>query len=132
MVFSLRSAVLAVAACVASVSANPMPAAEAAVVKDFGVVEQPAASHCTTTVAVLPHFTAGPVKTVWTSTETAIRIMDCGACDAVDLRYIPLGPGPVVFFTTTVTAATPSITNVLQCAGPSAAPAQATPAPSDY
>ncbi|KAM3515920.1 hypothetical protein MY11210_000460 [Beauveria gryllotalpidicola] len=70
---------------------------------------------CTTTVMRAAQYTWGPTDTVWTSTTTATEEVDCHGCDAVQTAYWPMGPGPVVFFSTTVTAATPSTATTLVC-----------------
>ncbi|EQL03406.1 hypothetical protein OCS_00865 [Ophiocordyceps sinensis CO18] len=125
---SLRRGILvAIAACLATVSANPLPAGEAEMLANSPDVAR--ASDCTTTVAIFPTFTFGPVRTVYTATTTATHLVDCGGCDHLALSYIHLGVGPVVFFTTTVTAPTPAVTTVLECGAPYGAAARATPAP---
>ncbi|KAM4062129.1 hypothetical protein HRG_008978 [Hirsutella rhossiliensis] len=126
-----RGVLLAIAACLAAVSANPLPANEAAAIPEAEMLvkEQPdavRASECTTTVPVFPTFTFGPVRTVYTTTTTATHLVDCGGCNHLALSYVHLGVGPVVFFTTTTTAQTPAATTVLECGN---RPAEATPAP---
>ncbi|QUC15961.1 uncharacterized protein UV8b_00202 [Ustilaginoidea virens] len=100
---------LSLAVALAAVAtANPLPEQEAPT------------GGCTKTIAVLPPFTWGPTSTVWTTTTTLTRPVDCGGCTSVATRDIEVGPGPVVFFTTTVTATGPSTTTVLACATPTA------------
>jgi hypothetical protein len=95
---------LTILAAAGTALATPIDARDAA-------VEEP----CTTTAMRVPTFTWGPTETVWTSTATATQEVDCNGCDAVQVSYFPFGPGPVVFFTTTVTAATASTTTELVC-----------------
>ncbi|PQK16246.1 hypothetical protein BB8028_0006g05670 [Beauveria bassiana] len=80
-------------------------------VRDAAVVEE----SCTTTVFHAAQYTFGPTQTVWTETATATQEVDCHGCDAIETSYLNFGPGPVVFFTTTVTAATPSTTTEMVC-----------------
>ncbi|KAM3521183.1 hypothetical protein MY4038_009134 [Beauveria bassiana] len=70
---------------------------------------------CTTTVYHGAQYTWGPTQTVWTETATTTQEVDCHGCDAMETSYMNYGPGPVVFFTTTVTAATPSTTTEMVC-----------------
>ncbi|KID88700.1 hypothetical protein MGU_04043 [Metarhizium guizhouense ARSEF 977] len=83
-----------------------------------GALNNPAAPDepgCTTTQVMFPQFTAGPTSTVWTSTATFTKSVDCGGCNEVQKSTLNMGPGPVVFFTTTVTAETASTTTVYAC-----------------
>ncbi|KAJ6780978.1 hypothetical protein PWT90_05403 [Aphanocladium album] len=64
-----------------------------------------------------PAFTWGPTSTVWTSTATVTHKINCGGCDTLQINYLPLGPGPAVFFTTTVTASTASTMTIPVCGG---------------
>ncbi|KAK8920623.1 hypothetical protein H634G_02236 [Metarhizium anisopliae BRIP 53293] len=83
-----------------------------------GALNNPAAPDepgCTKTMPVMPQMTAGPVETVWTSTATVTKSVDCGGCNEVQTAVMDLGPGPVVFFTTTTTVETASTTTVLAC-----------------
>ncbi|QPH04694.1 hypothetical protein C2857_001904 [Epichloe festucae Fl1] len=73
---------------------------------------------CTKTIFGIPPWTAGPTRTIWTTTTTSTKYVDCGGCTAVARSYLPLGPGPVLLFTTTVTAAEPKTTSVLACGKP--------------
>lgn len=75
-------------------------------------------SSCARTVFHAPQFTWGPTKTVWTSTTTATKAVYCGGCDELEITTLAFGPGPVVFFTTIVTASTASTTTVLVCDAP--------------
>lgn len=73
------------------------------------------APNCPHTVFHAPQFTWGPVATVWTETKTVTTEVNCSGCDDLVVTTIPFGPGPVVFFTTTVTASTASTTTVPVC-----------------
>ncbi|EXV01356.1 hypothetical protein X797_005452 [Metarhizium robertsii] len=84
-----------------------------------GALNNPAApdeSGCTATQRVAPHWTFGPTSTVWTSTATSTESVDCGGCNEVEASTFFLGMGPVVSFTTTITAETASTTTVFACA----------------
>lgn len=74
-----------------------------------------AGSDCTKFFPHADGFTFGPVSTVWTTTTTVTEQFDCGSCRAIRPNIIPLGPGPVIFFTTTVTAEGPSTTYEAAC-----------------
>ncbi|KAM3504422.1 hypothetical protein MY10362_003583 [Beauveria mimosiformis] len=80
-------------------------------VRDVAAVEE----SCTTTMMQAPHYTFGPTSTVWTETATATQEVDCGGCDAVATSEMYFGPGPVVIYSTTVTAATPWTTTEWVC-----------------
>lgn len=112
---SLSRGFIALALVSSLASANAMPAVESVV----------PSGHCTTTAALFPTITFGPVYTVFTATTTATRLVDCGDCDTLAISHVHVGPGPVVFFTTTVTATTPAVTTVLKCGHQT--PAGATP-----
>ncbi|KAH6880378.1 hypothetical protein B0T10DRAFT_551613 [Thelonectria olida] len=71
---------------------------------------------CPTTIHILPPMTAGPTRTVWTTTSTQTVTIDCGGCTTYSVSYVHLGPGPVVIYTTTTTVAQPSVTTALKCA----------------
>lgn len=75
----------------------------------------PSTSGCTKQLFHAQAFTWGPVRTIWTSTATVTRKVNCGPCTALQLNYFPQGPGPVVFFPTTVTATTASTTTIPVC-----------------
>lgn len=64
-----------------------------------------------------PHYTWGPTLTIWTSTTTVTEKINCEGCTSVQLDYLHFGPGPVISFNTTVTAATPSTLKVPACGG---------------
>ncbi|TQV90686.1 hypothetical protein V2A60_006897 [Cordyceps javanica] len=99
-------ALLAVATSTAS--AKPVVAAAAE--------EAPASTTaCVYTENRWPGYTWGPTSTTWTSTVTATNTVDCGGCDSAEYHDQYMGPGPVVFFTTTVTAETASTTTVMEC-----------------
>ncbi|KAJ4159120.1 uncharacterized protein LMH87_008035 [Akanthomyces muscarius] len=72
-------------------------------------------SSCVHTVFHAPQYTWGPTETVWTSTATVTKEVDCGGCEELETTTLVFGPGPVVFFTTTVTASTASTTTVQVC-----------------
>ncbi|RDA92156.1 hypothetical protein CP533_5609 [Ophiocordyceps camponoti-saundersi (nom. inval.)] len=57
----------------------------------------------------------GPVRTVWTTTTTTTRSIECSACPEVTVSWLFLGVPPVARFTTTTTAKTASTTSVLAC-----------------
>jgi hypothetical protein len=71
---------------------------------------------CTAHVLAGQQFTHGPIKTVWTSTTTVTSPVDCGTCKHVMPSFYPIGPGPVIFFTSTVTATEPTTVSVPVCA----------------
>ena len=71
---------------------------------------------CTAHVLTGPKYTHGPIKTVWTSTTTVSNPVDCGTCKHVMPTFYPAGPGPVIFFTSTVTATEPTTVSVPVCA----------------
>lgn len=104
-----------VAVMAASVQGNPVPQMD----DEPNMAARDAyEAGCTLTVPIFPPFTAGPTYTVWTTTTTKTRHVDCGSCTAVTTSHLPFGPGPVVFFTTTVTATEPRKTTVLACGKP--------------
>ncbi|KOS22652.1 hypothetical protein ESCO_003640 [Escovopsis weberi] len=71
---------------------------------------------CTATVLALPDVHLGPTSTVFPSTSTAIRSVDCGACAAVTTSQFRVGVLPVVQFTATVTADAPATVTSFACA----------------
>ncbi|OAQ62207.1 hypothetical protein VFPPC_07140 [Pochonia chlamydosporia 170] len=71
---------------------------------------------CTTVIPILPAWTWGPTRTIWTTTTTATAHVDCGLCTAIARTYLNLGVPPVVIFNDTTTVAVPSTTTVLRCA----------------
>ncbi|EPS40955.1 hypothetical protein H072_5106 [Dactylellina haptotyla CBS 200.50] len=73
-------------------SALALPAADAA-----------PASQCTSTLRYLPTMNLSPTETVYLTTVTRVSHVDCSGCAAVTAVPVPLGPGPVVFKTTTTT-----------------------------
>lgn len=118
MASSVRRAVLlALTAGLAAVAAAPPPAHDAA--------EPAAAGDYTTTMPLFPTFTHGPTRTRYTATTTVTGRVDCDGCRHLAMSYVNLGVGPVVIYTTTVVARTPSATTVFECAST----AQATGAP---
>ncbi|KAM3556439.1 hypothetical protein MY1884_005072 [Beauveria asiatica] len=80
-------------------------------VRDAAAVEE----SCTSTVMRMNTYTFGPTSTTWTETATETQEVDCGGCNAVATSDRYLGPGPVVFFTTTETATTPTTTTEMVC-----------------
>ncbi|KAH7322938.1 hypothetical protein B0I35DRAFT_476833 [Stachybotrys elegans] len=82
------------------------PAAAAAAAPDDG---------CTSTLVLLPSLTNGPTKTVYARTRTSTATVECGSCVAVQTDHLPLGPGPVVFYTTTVTARRATVETAYVC-----------------
>lgn len=94
-------------------SANPDPQTDKA-----GDEHEASPPGCTKTIFGIPPWTTGPTRTIWTTTTTSTKYVDCGGCTAVAKSFLPLGPGPVLLFTTTVTAAEPRTTSVLACGEP--------------
>jgi hypothetical protein len=80
---------------------------------------------CPTVKFVNPTLTFGPTSTFYTATATTTETLDCGPCIAVKPSTLALGPGPVVFFTTAITAPQPSYTTEYVCATHAAAAAAA-------
>ncbi|KAG5999437.1 hypothetical protein E4U21_006817 [Claviceps maximensis] len=70
---------------------------------------------CTLTLWEFPPFVFGPTRTVYTTTATTTSSVDCGLCKAVVTSDFPDGPGPVVFFSTTITEATPTTVTDFAC-----------------
>ncbi|CAH0058573.1 unnamed protein product [Clonostachys solani] len=79
-------------------------------------------SQCQSVLPILPKFTFGPTRTVFTTTTTHTSTVDCGICEDVVPVIVPLGIPPVVLFTATTTASTPYVTTEYECGS--------TPAPS--
>lgn len=79
--------------------------------------DKSSATSCPKRLFHAPHFTWGPTRTVWTSTTTVTQEVDCGGCSDLQIVHLPFGPGPAVFFNTTVTATTASTTTVAACGG---------------
>lgn len=122
-------------ALVGASMANPVPQMDnVAAIGDLDgrdVIYDPTAtspSACTTVIPILPSWTWGPTRTIWTTTTTATKDVDCGRCTAIARTYFPFGVPPVVIFTTTTTVAGPSPTTVLRCGKPTGI-ASAAPGP---
>ncbi|KAK6338169.1 hypothetical protein TWF730_002244 [Orbilia blumenaviensis] len=60
---------------------------------------------CTTTLRIFPQMDLSPTKTVFLTTVSAVNAVACEGC-VLKTEYFPLGPGPVVIKTTTITVAT--------------------------
>jgi hypothetical protein len=80
-----------------------------------GKADDPSNCTITKTVAIRP--TWGPTRTIWTQIDTTISSLDCGAtCRHVAIKTVDfLHPGPVVIFTTTVTATEPTFRTRFAC-----------------
>ncbi|GAB0133427.1 hypothetical protein EsDP_00001837 [Epichloe bromicola] len=100
-------------AMTSAANANPDPQTDKA--GDEVIASPPG---CTKTIFGIPPWTAGLTRTIWTTTTTSTKYVDCGGCTAVAESYFPYGPGPVLLFTTAVTAAEPKTTSVLACGKP--------------
>ncbi|KFH43544.1 hypothetical protein ACRE_056930 [Hapsidospora chrysogenum ATCC 11550] len=79
---------------------------------------------CPTVKFVNPVLTFGPTRTVYTATATTTETLDCGPCTALKASTLALGLGPLVSFSTTITAAQPSYTTEYVCATHAAAAAR--------
>ncbi|KND91651.1 hypothetical protein TOPH_03687 [Tolypocladium ophioglossoides CBS 100239] len=125
--------------------ANPLPPrddvnANAERGQDFAVVldndhagasaSASASGECTKLILKAPDWTWGPTKTLWTTTATSTRIIDCGGCDKYTMSYLFFGVPPVVIFDATTTATGPSITIEVKCGHPTAT-ITSTPAPKE-
>ncbi|SPO01479.1 uncharacterized protein DNG_04152 [Cephalotrichum gorgonifer] len=75
----------------------------------------PEVEDCTSTSFVFPDSTFGGMKTIWAETVTETSLVDCGGCGGLVMSTVLIAPGPPVVFTTTVTASTPSTTNLYAC-----------------
>ncbi|KAH6610136.1 hypothetical protein Trco_000156 [Trichoderma cornu-damae] len=82
--------------------------------------------NCTARILQAPEFNLGPTRTVYTTTTTALRIVNCGACTNVSPISIPLGVPPVAVFTTTITAKEPYTDTEFVCGTTTDAPSRAT------
>ncbi|KAL9489581.1 hypothetical protein ACSS6W_001858 [Trichoderma asperelloides] len=70
---------------------------------------------CTARVLQVPKLNIGPTRTIFTTTTTTDRIIDCGPCTNNSPIPIPLGVPPVAIFKTTVTAVEPYTETELVC-----------------
>ncbi|KAL7795157.1 hypothetical protein V8C37DRAFT_45459 [Trichoderma ceciliae] len=82
--------------------------------------------NCTARVFQVPKINLGPTRTVFTTTTTASRIVDCGTCTNASPIPIPLGVPPVAIFKTTVTAKEPYTETELVCGATTNAPSEIT------
>ncbi|PTB43490.1 hypothetical protein M441DRAFT_56487 [Trichoderma asperellum CBS 433.97] len=77
---------------------------------------------CTARVLQVPKLNIGPTRTIFTTTTTTDRIIDCGPCTNNSPIPIPLGVPPVAIFKTTVTAVEPYTETELVCGTPTTSP----------
>ncbi|KAM0257866.1 hypothetical protein ACHAQJ_004170 [Trichoderma viride] len=82
--------------------------------------------NCTARVLQVPKLNLGPTRTIFTTTTTASRIVNCGTCTNASPVPIPLGVPPVAIFHTTVTATEPFTATELVCSSMTDALVQAT------
>ncbi|VUC22408.1 unnamed protein product [Clonostachys rosea] len=75
-------------------------------------------SQCQSVLPILPKFTFGPTRTVFTTTTTHTVTVDCGICEDVVPVLLPLGIPPVVLFNATTTATIPYVTTEYECGSP--------------
>lgn len=74
--------------------------------------------NCTARVLQVPKLNIGPTRTIFTTTTTTDRIVNCGTCTNNSPIPIPLGVPPVAVFKTTVTAVEPYTETELVCGTP--------------
>ncbi|KAM0486175.1 hypothetical protein ACHAPX_000877 [Trichoderma viride] len=84
---------------------------------DSGVLFQ-GDGDCTARVLQVPKLNIGPTRTIFTTTVTTDRIVNCGTCTNNSPTPIPLGVPPVAVFKTTVTAVEPYTETELVCGTP--------------
>ncbi|CAG9977929.1 unnamed protein product [Clonostachys byssicola] len=72
-------------------------------------------SQCQSVLPILPKFTFGPTRTIFTTTTTHTSTVDCGFCEDVVPVMMPLGIPPVVLFNATTTASIPYVTTEYEC-----------------
>ncbi|PNP39025.1 hypothetical protein TGAMA5MH_09251 [Trichoderma gamsii] len=84
---------------------------------DSGVLFQ-GDGDCTARVLQVPKLNIGPTRTIFTTTTTTDRIVNCGICTNNSPTPIPLGVPPVAVFKTTVTAVEPYTETELVCGTP--------------
>lgn len=95
--------------------------------QDVGIVDNAAGRSddpgniCPIVEIVNPTFTFGPTSTFYTGTATTTRTVDCAPCMAPRPSSLALGIGPVISFTTTITAPEPSYTTEYVCSTHAAA-----------
>ena len=77
------------------------------------VSSTPAASPCTTTIFRATPLDLSPTSTAYPRTITKISHVDCGGCALQTIN--PIGLGPEVIYTTTITAATALTQTALRC-----------------
>lgn len=82
---------------------------------DPTALEEPQPSQCQSVLPILPKFTFGPTRTIFTTTTTHTSTVDCGICEDVVPMIVPLGIPPVVLFNATTTASTPLVTTEYEC-----------------
>ncbi|KAM0465063.1 hypothetical protein ACHAPV_002058 [Trichoderma viride] len=85
---------------------------------DSGVLFQ-GDGDCTARVLQVPKLNIGPTRTIFTTTTTTDRIVNCGTCTNNSPIPIPLGVPPVAVFKTTITAVEPYTETELVCGTPS-------------
>ncbi|KAL7902630.1 hypothetical protein HDV63DRAFT_24536 [Trichoderma sp. SZMC 28014] len=73
---------------------------------------------CTARVLQVPKLNIGPTRTIFTTTTTTDRIVNCGTCTNNSPIPIPLGVPPVAVFKTTITAVEPYTETELVCGTP--------------
>ncbi|OIW31999.1 hypothetical protein CONLIGDRAFT_667798 [Coniochaeta ligniaria NRRL 30616] len=99
-------------------SSNPTPPTHGQIPKD---VDAPAASssgECTFTKVIVPtpHLLGEGNKTVYTTTATTTSHIDCAGCNYLAVSTTDyLHPGPVVQYTATTTASTPTAETAYVC-----------------
>ncbi|KAL7923075.1 hypothetical protein ACQKWADRAFT_66410 [Trichoderma austrokoningii] len=81
---------------------------------DAGVITQ-GGEDCTARVLQVPKLNIGPTRTIFTTTTTTDRIVNCGTCTNHSPIPIPLGVPPVAVFSATVTAVEPYTETELVC-----------------
>ncbi|EHK49102.1 uncharacterized protein TrAtP1_000303 [Trichoderma atroviride] len=84
---------------------------------DSGVLFQ-GDGDCTARVLQVPKLNIGPTRTIFTTTTTTDRIVNCGTCTNNSPIPIPLGVPPVAVFKTTITAVEPYTETELVCGTP--------------
>lgn len=120
MILSIKSALLA-GALLYIAAGSPLPQGGADEMMEYvdfgddsGVLYQ-GYGDCTARVLEVPKLNIGPTRTIFTTTTTTDRIVNCGTCTNNSPIPIPLGVPPVAVFKTTVTAVEPYTTTELVC-----------------
>ncbi|RFU76808.1 hypothetical protein TARUN_5394 [Trichoderma arundinaceum] len=80
--------------------------------------------NCTARVLQVPKINLGPTRTVFTTTKTTSRVVNCGTCTNASPVPIPLGVPPVAIFTTTITAKEPFTETELVCGNTTSTPSE--------